>query len=90
MESIQTLGLAAGICTSSSVIPQLIKTIQEKKASDVSWIMFIVLILGNSLWIYYGCAKSDIPIIATNIFSLLLNTAMLFCKWKYRKKTNRT
>lgn len=85
MESIQILGLAAGICTSFSVIPQLVKTIQEKKASDVSWIMFIVLIAGNSLWIYYGCSKSDIPIISTNIFSLLLNTAMLFCKWKYKK-----
>lgn len=85
MESIQILGLAAGICTSFSVIPQLVKTIQEKKASDVSWIMFIVLIVGNSLWIYYGCSKSDIPITSTNIFSLLLNTAMLFCKWKYKK-----
>lgn len=39
MESTQILGLAAGICTSSSVIPQLVKTIQEKKESDVSWIM---------------------------------------------------
>jgi len=87
MESIQILGLAAGICTSFSVIPQLVKTIQEKKASDVSWIMFIVLIAGNSLWIYYGCSKSDIPIISTNIFSLLLNTAMLFCKWKYKKNS---
>ncbi|WP_316812331.1 SemiSWEET family sugar transporter [Pedobacter heparinus] len=65
MESIQILGLAAGICTSSSVIPQLVKTKQEKKASDVSWIMFIVLIVGNSLWIYYGCSKSDISIIGS-------------------------
>lgn len=85
MESIQILGLAAGICTSSSVIPQLVKTIKEKKVSEVSWAMFIILILGNSLWIYYGCSKSDIPIISTNMFSLLLNTAMLVCKWKYRK-----
>ena len=90
MDSIQILGLAAGICTSSSVIPQLLKTIQEKKASDVSWIMFIVLIVGNSLWIYYGFSKSDIPIISTNIFSLMLNTAMLLFKWKYRKKTAKT
>jgi len=88
MDSIQILGLAAGICTSSSVIPQLVKTIQEKKASDVSWIMFIILIVGNALWIYYGCSKSDIPIISTNIFSLLLNTAMLLFKWKYRKKNS--
>ena len=88
MEFIQILGLTAGIFTSSSVVPQLVKTIQEKKASDVSWVMFIVLITGNSLWIYYGLKKSDIPIASTNIFSLTLNVAMLYCKWKY-KKTNR-
>lgn len=88
MDFVQLLGLTAGICTSSSVIPQLVKTIQKKKASDVSWIMFIVLITGNSLWIYYGFSKSDIPIVSTNIFSLILNTAMLFFKWKYRKKNN--
>lgn len=88
MDFIQVLGLTAGICTSSSVIPQLVKTIQKKKASDVSWIMFIVLIAGNSLWVYYGFSKSDIPIVSTNIFSLALNTAMLFCKWKYRKKNS--
>ena len=84
MDSLQILGLAAGICTSSSVIPQLVKTIQEKKASDVSWIMFLVLIVGNSLWIFYGLKKSDIPIVSTNIFSVLLNAAMLLCKWIYR------
>ena len=90
MESIQILGLAAGICTSSSVVPQLAKTIKEKKASDVSWIMFIVLIVGNSLWIYYGFSKSDIPILSTNMFSLMLNTAMLLFKWKYQNKTTKT
>nr|WP_198160711.1 SemiSWEET family transporter [Pedobacter panaciterrae] len=71
MDSIQILGLTAGICTSSSVIPQLVKTIQEKKAYDVSWIMFIVLIIGNSLWIYYGFSKSDIPIVSTNTFFII-------------------
>lgn len=86
MDFIQLLGLAAGICTSSSVIPQLIKTIKEKKASDISWFMFIILIVGNAMWVYYGISRKDIPIISTNIFSLILNIAMLFCKWKYRKK----
>jgi MtN3 and saliva related transmembrane protein len=85
MEFIQILGLAAGVCTSSSVIPQLVKTIREQKASEVSWLMFVVLLIGNSLWLYYGVEKSDVPIVATNIFSLLLNVAMLFCKWWFRK-----
>jgi MtN3 and saliva related transmembrane protein len=86
MEFIEILGLVAGICTSSSIIPQLVKTIKEKKAEDVSVFMFIVMLTGNALWVYYGFDKSDFPIIATNFLALGLNIAMLFCKFKYKKK----
>ncbi|KAA6437032.1 hypothetical protein FEM33_20130 [Dyadobacter flavalbus] len=85
MDFIEVLGLAAGICTSSAIIPQLVTTIKKKKASDVSALMFIVLLTGNALWVYYGIDKKDIPIISTNIFTLLLNIAMLFLKVKYKK-----
>jgi MtN3 and saliva related transmembrane protein len=32
----QVIGIAAGICTATSLIPQVVKTIKEKKAEDVS------------------------------------------------------
>ncbi|HEX3383558.1 MAG TPA: SemiSWEET transporter [Mucilaginibacter sp.] len=85
MSSLELIGLAAGICTASSIIPQVIKSIQTKKAGDISWFMFIVLLTGNSLWVYYGASKSDVPIIATNILSVLLNITMLVLKFKYAK-----
>ena len=84
MKFIEVLGIVAGLCTSASVIPQLIKTIRTRKAADVSVFMFIVLLTGNSLWVYYGADKVDVPIIATNILSILLNIAMLFFKFKYK------
>lgn len=84
MEFVDGLGLLAGICTSASLIPQLVKTVKAKKAQDVSLFMFIVLLAGNSLWIYYGFHKSDVAIISTNIFSLTLNIVMLFLKYKYK------
>lgn len=84
MEFIEGLGLAAGICTSSSVIPQLVTTIKKKKASEVSTVMFIVLITGSALWVYYGFEKKDIPIVSTNIFTICLNIAMLILKYKYK------
>lgn len=84
MEFINILGLVAGICTSSSVIPQIITTIKKKKASDVSLVMFVVLMTGNALWIYYGIIKDDFAILATNAFSALLNIVMLVLKYLYR------
>jgi MtN3 and saliva related transmembrane protein len=85
MDFIEGLGLAAGICTSSAVLPQLVTTIKKKKASEVSALMFIVLLTGNALWVYYGIDKKDIPIISTNIFTLVLNIAMLILKFKFKK-----
>ena len=81
----QIIGIIAGIFTSASLLPQLIKTIKEKEAKSLSAVMILVLITGNSLWIYYGVLKNDMPIIATNIFSDMVNLTLLFFSIKYKK-----
>ena len=82
----QIIGLAAGILTASSLIPQVVKTLKEKKAEDVSLVMLFVLQSGLVLWIVYGFKKDDLPIIATNCFSLLVNITMVILRIKFRKK----
>ena len=85
MELIQIIGVAAGLCTSSATIPQIVRTLKTREAKDVSLIMFLVLMLGNALWIYYGATKSDIPIVATSSLALGLNMAMFGLAIKYKK-----
>jgi MtN3 and saliva related transmembrane protein len=86
MEFIKIIGLIAGLCTSGSILPQVITTIKQKKASEVSIFMFIVMMTGNALWIYYGIDGSDVAIISTNVLSLGLNITMLILKFKYKKR----
>lgn len=81
----QLIGLTAGILTASSMLPQLIKTIKEKKAEDISKVMLIFLMAGVSIWIVYGILRNDLPIIATNGFSLLLNIIMMMLRIKYNR-----
>jgi len=85
MDTTQIIGLTAGILTASSLLPQLIKTIKEKEAEDISLVMLLVLLSGISLWIFYGIRRDDFPIIITNSFSLLLNVIMIFLRIKYKK-----
>jgi MtN3 and saliva related transmembrane protein len=80
------IGLIAGILTSSSLIPQLVKTIKLKEVKDISVMMFVTLMAGTGLWCYYGVIKSDMPIIVTNAFSCTLNGVMLLLKAKYRNR----
>jgi MtN3 and saliva related transmembrane protein len=84
MDKTQLLGIVAGILTSSSMLPQLIKIIKEKKAQEVSLLMLVVLLVGVGLWAVYGFIKNDIPIIATNCFSVLVNFITLIYRIRYR------
>ena len=78
------VGIAAGIFTSTSMLPQVIKMFKEKKASQVSIFMLLILLAGLSLWVWYGFLKNDWPIIITNIFSLIINVIMVVLRYKYR------
>ena len=85
MDSTQVIGLAAGILTACSLLPQVIKTFKEKKAEDVSLLMLLVLMAGLILWIIYGIKREDLPIIATNCFSVLVNVTMVILRIKYKQ-----
>jgi MtN3 and saliva related transmembrane protein len=82
----QAIGLAAGILTASSLIPQVIKTLKTKKADEVSIKMLLVLQGGIILWILYGFKRDDMPIIVTNIFSLAVNITMVILRIKFGEK----
>lgn len=86
MELTEVIGLVAGICTSTASIPQIVTTVRNNKAADVSPFMFIILLMGNVLWVCYGIKRSDLPIIVTNMVSVILDLVMLFLRFKYRKQ----
>jgi len=86
MDSTGYIGIVAGVLTSVSLLPQLIKIIKEKKADDISYFTLGVLVTGVATWVWYGVRKSDIPIIVTNAFSVLVNLLVIFFTIRYKKK----
>jgi MtN3 and saliva related transmembrane protein len=82
----QVIGLTAGILTSCSLLPQLVKTLKLKETGDMSPGMFVLLMAGTGLWTYYGVLREDLPLIITNAFSFSLNTTMLFLNIRYKNK----
>jgi MtN3 and saliva related transmembrane protein len=80
------VGIIAGLFTATSLLPQLIKLIRKKKAEDISLFFLIILFCGVGLWIWYGILREDLPIIATNAFSLLVNILMIVLGIKYKKE----
>ncbi|KUJ51045.1 SemiSWEET transporter [Chryseobacterium sp. JAH] len=83
---VNILGIVAGVLTSVSMIPQLIKVIKEKNVEDLSWVMISILICGLSLWVWYGILQNELPIILSNAFAVLVNLTLLVCFVIFRKK----
>jgi MtN3 and saliva related transmembrane protein len=83
MDKTQIIGIASGVLTSISMLPQVIKILKEKKAEEISLLMISVLLLGLAGWAVYGFMKNDLPIIVTNCFSVLVNVILLFLRLKY-------
>lgn len=81
----EIVGLAAGVCTSISLLPQLIRLMKHKKAEDISLFYLVILFIGLGLWIWYGLLRDDIPIVVTNAFALVINGIIIVLGIRYRK-----
>lgn len=81
------VGIVAGILTSISLLPQLVKIIREKEAENLSYGMLLVLLAGLGCWVYYGILREDLPIIITNSFSFLINMLVIIFTIKYKNNS---
>ena len=82
----EIVGITAGICTSISLLPQLIKLWKHKKAEDISLFYLVILFIGLSLWVWYGVLRDDVPIMVTNGFSLVINGIIIILGVRYKKR----
>ena len=77
------VGVAAGLCSMSSFVPQLIKIAREKRAEGVSLRTYVVNVTGFVLWVAYGALLGSWPVAVSNAVNLLLAGAILVLRWRY-------
>ncbi len=86
---IDWLGLVAAICTTSAFIPQVVKVWRSGKADGISNGMYVILIVGLVLWLWYGVVLSAWPIILANAITLILAATILIMKWSFERRIER-
>jgi MtN3 and saliva related transmembrane protein len=77
------LGLLAGALTTIAFVPQVLRIVKTRSAHDISWGMFSLFSLGIALWLWYGIRLAALPLIASNLVTLVLALTILFLKWRY-------
>jgi MtN3 and saliva related transmembrane protein len=81
----EILGLAAGLFTTVSIIPQIIKVFKLRSAREISLLFNIMFLLGGMLWLSYGIIDKLLPVIVWNSLATVLVVALLVGKLKYGK-----
>jgi len=79
----EKIGFLAGFLTTISLLPQVVKVITTQDTKSISLWMYIIFVIGISLWLIYGLMRHDYPLIISNIVTLSLGVVILRYKLKY-------
>ncbi len=79
-ETISLIGFAAGACTVTSFLPQVIHTLKTKKTKDISLGMYFILLTGAVLWTGYGFLTFAPSVYLTNIAVFSLASIIFYLK----------
>ena len=76
----ELVGTVAGLCSTGSFVPQVVKAWQRRDTAAISKRMYVITVTAFTLWTAYGFMIGSVPIIAFNIASLLLSATILVLK----------
>ena len=79
----KSVGLLAAICTTVSFVPQVLKAWRTRSTADISVGMFVLMVVGLSLWLLYGAMLGDLPLILANFVTLCLAGVNLLLKLRF-------
>ena len=77
---VNIVGGIAALLSTISFVPQAWKIIQSRDTSGISTGMYIVTVLGFTLWTTYGAMQTAWPLIASNGICLILSAFILTMK----------
>jgi len=82
-ETIELIGMIAGVLTTLAYVPQVVKVWRSRSARDISLGMFLLMNAGIALWLVYGLLINSPGLIGANVVTLCLTAAVLVAKLKF-------
>jgi MtN3 and saliva related transmembrane protein len=83
---VEATGLAAAGLTTAAFLPQVVETWKARSAAGLSLTMLLVFATGVALWLFYGVATGQLPVILANAVTLVLVMVLLGLKLRDRRR----
>jgi MtN3 and saliva related transmembrane protein len=83
---IQAVGFLAGALTTIAFIPQVVRTWRTRSTEDLSLAMLVVFNAGIALWLVYGIALREAPMMLWNSATLPMSLSLLGIKLQNRRR----
>jgi MtN3 and saliva related transmembrane protein len=80
MDLHDTLGYLAAALTTGSFVPQALLTLRSRDVRGISLAMYGAFTLGVAMWLAYGLALGEWPIVVANGVTLALSATILAVK----------
>ena len=84
---IEIIGLIAATFTTVAFIPQVLKIWKNRDASGVSVSMYVIMLIGICIWLYFGILIGSIAVVTANIISGILQLFIIIFAFTHRKKS---
>ena len=84
------LGVLAGLCTTGSFVPQVVKTWREGETGAISTRMYVIILVAFVLWLAYGAVIGSWPMIVFNLLNLVLGGMILAMKFRAASRPGAT
>ncbi|MEZ5832127.1 MAG: SemiSWEET transporter [Dongiaceae bacterium] len=83
---LETLGFVAAILTTLSFLPQALRIRRRGSADDVSFTMYLMMVTGQGLWLFYGIVIASPSMIGANIVSMSFVIWVLVMKLRHLRR----
>ena len=80
---VQVIGALAAVLTTLCWVPQTVKIVRERETRAISLPGTLLSAIGFLLWLVYGLALADAPLIASSAVTLAITAAILALKIRY-------
>jgi MtN3 and saliva related transmembrane protein len=80
---IDAIGTTAAVMTTLCWVPQALKIFRDREARAISMSGTLLCVAGVLLWLVYGLAIADAPLIGSSAATLAITTAILALKIRH-------